>query len=262
MYKKAAEYIRGRIKLAPKIAIILGTGLGGVADLIENADCIDYADIPDFPVSTVIGHEGKFKVGTISGVPVIAMCGRFHYYEGYTMQQLALPIQTLCELSVKTIIVTNASGAINEEFAPSDIIAIKDHIKFSAESPVRGENNAELGDRFFDMTDAYAKDLRKMITERYNLKEGVYAFMSGPQFETPAEIKMLKIMGADLVGMSTVPEVITAVHCGVKVLGLSCVTNMAAGLKNGGLNREVIDNAEKTGLEKMKSIIKEAVTFI
>ncbi len=262
MYKRAAEYIRGRITLAPRIAIILGTGLGGVADLVEDAVYIDYADVPEFPVSTVIGHDGKFKVGTISGVPVIVMCGRFHYYEGYTMKQLAMPVQVLYELGVETIIVTNASGAVNEEYSPADIILIKDHIKFSADSPLRGKNNSELGDRFFDMTNAYDAALRKTLSAHYNLKEGVYAFMSGPQFETPAEIKMLKILGADLVGMSTVPEVITAAHCGIKILGLSCVTNMAAGLENGGLNREVIDSAEKAGLEKMKSIIKEAVKLI
>lgn len=262
MYKNAADYIRGKITLAPKIAIILGTGLGGVADLIENAIYIDYADVPNFPLSTVNGHEGKFKIGTISGVPVIAMCGRFHYYEGYTMQQLAMPIQVFYEIGIETIILTNASGAVNEDYSPADIIAIKDHIKFSADSPLRGKNNSDLGERFFDMTDAYNQSLRKKIVERYQLKEGVYAFMSGPQFETPAEIRMLKALGADLVGMSTVPEVITAAHCGIKVLGLSCVTNMAAGLENGGLNRDVIDKAEKTGLEKLKSIIKEAVTFI
>lgn len=261
MYRKSAEYIKSIIKSKPKIGIILGTGLGEVADAVECEVEIPYKEIPNFPASTVSGHAGKMVIGKLSGKDVIVMQGRVHFYEGYTMKELSIPVQTMKALGVETIIVTNASGGINYDYSPGEIVLISDHIKFDLDSPLRGENPAELGDRFFDMCDAYSKDLREMAKEvDSSLKEGVYAYMGGPQFETPAEIRMLRVLGADLVGMSTVPEVITANHCGIKVLGLSCVTNMAAGMEDGGLNHEVIDKAEKDGKTRLKRIITEVVT--
>lgn len=263
MYKSAAEYIKSKVNLQPKVGIIFGTGLGSVAELIENPVYIPYTEVPNFPVSTVEGHIGRFIFGRINNCDVLAMQGRVHFYEGYSMEQLAMPIRTMYALGVEKVIVTNASGAINGDYSPGDIVIIKDHIKFITDSPLRGKNHDELGERFFDMTTAYSPRLIGMARTfadelGIKLNEGVYAYMGGPQFETPAEIKMLRILGADLVGMSTVPEVITAVHCGIEVLGLSCVTNMAAGMENGGLNREVIDKAEKD-LEKNLGMLIEKV---
>lgn len=260
MYRESAEYIKSKIKSTPEIGIILGTGLGGVVDEVEKEIEISYSEIPNFPSSTVESHAGKMIIGKLSGKDVLVMQGRVHFYEGYSMKELAVPVQTMKTLGVKTIIVTNASGGINYDYTPGEIVLISDHIKFDLESPLRGENPAELGDRFFDMCDAYSKELRDIAKEVDNsLKEGVYGYMGGPQFETPAEIRMLRILGADLVGMSTVPEVIVANHCGIKVLGLSCVTNMAAGMEDGGLNHTVIDKAEKDGRERLKRVIEGVV---
>ena len=260
MYRESAEYIKSKIKSTPEIGIILGTGLGGVVDGVEKEIEIPYSEIPNFPSSTVDSHAGKMIIGKLSGKDVLVMQGRVHFYEGYSMKELAVPVQTMKTLGVKTIIVTNASGGINYDYTPGEIVLISDHIKFDLESPLRGENPAELGDRFFDMCDAYSKELRDMAKDVDNsLKVGVYGYMGGPQFETPAEIRMLRILGADLVGMSTVPEVIVANHCGIKVLGLSCVTNMAAGMEDGGLNHTVIDKAEKDGRERLKRVIEGVV---
>lgn len=262
MYNKAAKFLKKRFDKFPEIAIILGTGLGALADSLEDAVIIDYRDIPSFPVSTVSGHKGELAVGRLFDVPVAVLCGRTHYYEGYSMRQLAIPVQTLCRMGVKKLIITNASGGISEKFYPGDVVMITDHIKLCAESPLTGKNPSELGDRFFDMSNAYDRDFQKSARAAaescgIELKEGVYAYMAGPQFETPAEIRALKLLGADLVGMSTVTEVITAAHCGIKTLALSCVTNMAAGMPNGGLNREIISDAEKLGTERMTMLIKE-----
>lgn len=264
MYKAAVKYLETKFNNFPKTAIILGTGLGAVADALENAEYIPYGDIPSFPVSTVCGHKGELAVGELCGSYVAVLCGRTHYYEGYSMPQLAVPVQAMRALGVERLIITNASGAINESFSPGDIVLIRDHIKLCAESPLTGSNKAKLGDRFFDMSNAYDKEqlaAASAAAQRCGvcLKDGIYAYMAGPQFETPAEIRALRLLGADLVGMSTVPEVIAAAHCGIKTLALSCVTNMAAGMPSGGLNRSVIDAAEKSGTEKMTALIKEIV---
>lgn len=257
---EAAAYIKSRIKHTPKIGIILGTGLGSLAERVSDAEIIPYADIPHFPASTVSGHEGRFVSGLLNGASVLIMQGRVHFYEGYTMQQLALPVRVMKHIGIKTLILTNASGGINEGYKPGDLVLISDHIKLSLDSPLRGANRDDLGDRFFDMTNAYDISLRNTAKEtmrELNLPEheGVYAYMGGPQFETPAEIKMLRIMGADLVGMSTVPEAITAAHCGIPCLGISCVTNMAAGMENGGLDREVIKKAETDAKNNFENLI-------
>ncbi len=264
MYKQAVEYIKQRIGRMPKIGLVLGTGLGEVADCIAVETEIPYEEIPGFPISTVDGHAGRFLAGWLSGQFVLVMQGRVHFYEGYTMQQLAMPIQTMRSLGIETVIVTNASGGINPAYTPGDVVLISDHIKFDLESPLRGENPQELGERFFDMTHAYTPKLRelaKAAAEKLgiDLLEGVYAYMGGPQFETPAEIRMLRLLGADLVGMSTVPEVISAVHCGMQVLGLSCVTNMAAGMDQGGFNQKIIAEAEDKGKLRLRELLTEVV---
>ena len=262
MYKKAAEYIQSKTALRPQIGMILGTGLGGVADAIQNAVVIPFREIPGFPVSTV--HQGNLVIGDLNGKTVVCMQGRVHFYEGYSMKELAIPVQTLYAIGVKTLLLTNASGGICETYFPGEVVLISDHIKFDLESPLRGENPTELGERFFDMINAYDKELRTIAKDAayelgLELPEGVYAYMGGPQFETPAEIRMLRILGADLVGMSTVPEAICAAHCGMKTLALSCVTNMASGMENGGLNKEVISYAEKDGTETMRKLLIKVV---
>ncbi len=250
-YRIAAEYIRERIKQPPKTAVILGSGLGPLVNDIHQPTEIDYADIPGFPHTTVKGHAGKLVSGTLGGRQILAMKGRFHYYEGWDISQVVFHIRVFKLLGVSNLIVTNAAGGINTSFAPGDLMLIRDHISFFAPSPLRGENIDEFGPRFPDMCDAYDPDAAAMTREIAGrrgiaLKEGVYAFAQGPMFETPAEIRALRVLGADAVGMSTVPEVIMARHCGIKVLGISCITNMAAGVLGQKLNHEeVIETAGK-----------------
>ena len=233
--KEAAEYIKREIGQIHKTAIVLGSGLGFLADSLENKKEIPYCDIPHFPISKAPMHKGTLEAGILFKTPVILICGRFHYYEGYSMQEVTFYVRVLKWLGVENIILTNAVGAINESFKVGDMMIIKDHIKFFDETPLRGDNLDLFGPRFNDMSDAYTKELRDLAREvakkeGIDIKEGVYAFMPGPCYETPAEIRMLKILGADVVGMSTVPEVICASHSGMKVLAVSCCTNMAAGI--------------------------------
>ena len=233
--KSAAEFIKTKIDNVPKTALVLGSGLGFLADNLLNKTEIFYKDIPGFPVSTAPMHKGVMAFGELFGVPVILMCGRFHYYEGYTMQEVTFYVRVLKWLGVENLILTNAAGAINENFNIGDMMLISDHIKFFDESPLRGKNIDEFGPRFNDMSDSYSKELRTLARgvaekEGIGIKEGVYAFMPGPSYETPAEIRMLRTLGADVVGMSTVPEVICASHSGLNVLAISFCTNMAAGI--------------------------------
>ncbi|HHV99266.1 MAG TPA: purine-nucleoside phosphorylase [Clostridiaceae bacterium] len=263
--KEAASYIKSKLNNKPQVAIILGSGLGPFADQIENAVVIDYKDIPGFPVSTVEGHAGKLVCGTISGKNVLAMKGRFHYYEGYEISQVVFHIRVFKMLGINDILVTNAAGGINTEFTPGDLMLITDHISFFAPSPLRGANIDEFGPRFPDMCEAYSKKLISIAENvawklNINIKKGVYAFAQGPMFETPAEIRALRILGADAVGMSTVPEVITARHAGMRVLGISCITNMAAGILDQPLNHEEVmitaKNVENNFSTLVKSIIE------
>jgi len=262
--KKVAEYIRKLIKDTPQIAIVLGSGLGTLADEIENAIEIDYKDIPGFPRTTVAGHDGKLIYGTLSGKKVIGMKGRFHYYEGHDVSNVTFAVKVFKLLGIENIFVTNAAGGINKEFKPGDLMLIKDHISFFAPSPLRGQNIDEFGPRFPDMSEAYSKKLINMAkeaaeSEGISLKEGVYAFTQGPMYETPAEIRALSVMGADAVGMSTVPEVITARHAGMKVLGISCITNMAAGILDKPLShQEVMDTAREVE-SKFKRLVRKIV---
>lgn len=243
--RSAAAYVAERVALRPKVGLVLGSGLGQVADRIEDAVAVSYADIPHLQASTVQGHRGRLVAGRLNGTAVWAMQGRVHYYEGYTMADVVRPVRVLRELGVTTLIVTNAAGGLNPGFQPGDLMLISDHINFFGANPLIGPNDDAFGPRFPDMTNAYDPELRalaKAVAEEAGLvlREGVYLGVSGPSYETPAEIRAFRILGADAVGMSTVPEVIAARHMGVRVLGISCITNLAAGLQPEPLSHEEV----------------------
>lgn len=247
----AASFLKERFKDQPKIGLILGSGLGVLAEEINKAVRIPYEEIPDFPVSTVEGHAGHLIFGEINDVKVIAMQGRFHFYEGYSFDKVTFPVRVMKELGVEKLIVTNAAGGVNENYAPGDLMLISDHINNMGSNPLIGSNDSRLGVRFPDMSEAYAKELRLKARDIANsiglkVQEGVYVGNTGPSYETPAEVRMIRQMGGDAVGMSTVPEVIVARHAGLKVLGISCISNMAAGILDQPLNHEeVIETTEK-----------------
>jgi purine-nucleoside phosphorylase len=249
--KEAAAYIRGKYAAAPEIGLILGSGLGIIADLVEDATVIAYQDIPHFPVSTVEGHAGELLLGTIHGKQVLLMKGRFHLYEGYGSEVVSFPVRVMKELGVKRLIVTNAAGGINTSYEVGDLMLISDHINFTFRNPLIGANVNELGVRFPDMSEAYSRRLRNLAKgvaaeQGIRLQEGVYLGLLGPTYETPAEIRMMRTLGADAVGMSTVSEVIVARHAGIEVLGFSCITNMAAGILDQPLSHaEVIETTER-----------------
>lgn len=245
------KVIRDRTKLVPGIGLILGSGLGFLADEVQGATVIGYGELPGFPVSTVEGHASRLVLGYLKEKPVAVMKGRFHYYEGYSMERIALGVRLLARLGVKLLIVTNAAGGIRKDLKPGDFMLITDHINLMGSNPLIGTNPDHLGPRFPDMSDAYSRGLRGQAHGiahdlGIGLKEGVYAAMTGPSYETPAEIRMLGRVGADVVGMSTIPEVIAAVHAGVRVLGISCVSNLAAGITDKPLSHaEVKETAER-----------------
>lgn len=247
----AAQYIRSRITVNPAIGLVLGSGLGDYADTLEDAIRIPYGEIPDFPVPTVPGHSGALVFGRKCGQDVVILQGRIHYYEGLSQQEITLPIRVLAALGVRTLVLTNACGGVNMSFAPGDLMLISDHINFSGANPLIGPNLDAFGPRFPDMSDLYTASLRSAIKEKaqaegISLREGVYAMYSGPNYETPAEIRMFRAMGADTVGMSTVPEALVAGHCGMRVVGVSCITNMAAGILPVKLNHgEVTETANR-----------------
>lgn len=231
----AVEAIRGRTASRPRVAVVLGSGLGAFAGTLNDSISIPYGEIPGWPVSTAVGHAGKLVFGKVSGVETVVMSGRAHYYEGYTPAQVVFGVRVLAGLGVKTIIFTNAAGAVNISYQPGRLVLISDHINLQGLNPLIGANDEAAGPRFPDMSDAYSADLRAIALETaaesgIELNQGVYAALSGPSYETPAEIRYLRVIGADLVGMSTVPEVIVANHLGVRCLAISCVTNMAAGI--------------------------------
>ena len=247
----AAEYILTHTDQRPSIGLVLGSGLGDYADTLENAQRIPYRDIPDFPQPTVEGHSGAFVFGQKQGKSVVVLQGRIHYYEGLPQQEITLPIRVLAAIGVKTLVLTNAAGGVNLNYKPGTLMLISDHINFSGTNPLIGLNLDKFGPRFPDMSDLYTASLRAAIKEKaadagIPLEEGVYLMYSGPNYETPAEIRMFRTMGADAVGMSTVPETIVARHCGIRVLGVSCITNMAAGILDQLLDeQEVIDTAAR-----------------
>ncbi len=244
--KAAADVVLSRAGFAPDIAVVLGSCLGPFADRIEHPIVMDYRDIPHFLVSTAPSHAGKLIFGTVAGKKVVCLSGRFHRYEGYSYEQLSIPIRMLHCLGVKATILTNAAGAINLSYKPGDVMVIADHIKLFGDSPLMGPNADEFGVRFPDMTTAYTPALRRLAldcakTSRVTVHEGVYFFFPGPQFESPSEIRAARILGGDAAGMSTVPEAITAAHCHMPLLGLSVMVNMAAGVLDTPISGEEID---------------------
>jgi purine-nucleoside phosphorylase len=260
------DFVLSKIGDAPvTIGVVLGSGLGGLGDQIENAVVIPYKEIPNFPVSTAPGHKSRLIVGNLEGRRIICMQGRFHYYEGYGMDQVVYPIQTMQMLGVRNLLLTNAAGCVNTAWKPGDLMLIKDHIKLVPESPMRGPNCDELGQRFFDMGNAYDKELR-IFAKRcasslgIELREGVYQLFTGPQYETPAEVRFARMCGADAVGMSTVPEAIAASHMRMRTMGISCLTNMAAGILDQPLStEEVLETGERvkhTFTALVRSIVK------
>lgn len=248
---EARSYLNEKVNFLPEMGIILGSGLGGFVQVMEDKISIPYRDIPNFPVSTVEGHKGELVFGKVQGRPIVAMQGRFHYYEGYNMQEVTFPVRVMQVLGVTGLIVTNAAGGINSAYRPGDLILIKDHINMMGDNPLKGANLSNLGPRFPDLSEGYDLEWRQKalpIAQEMgiNPQEGIYAAMSGPSYESPAEIRFLRTIGADLVGMSTVPEVIVANHGGMRVLGISCVTNMAAGILPQRLSHaEVMETAER-----------------
>jgi purine-nucleoside phosphorylase len=257
----SAAYIRSICGIAPRTAMVLGSGLGGLADIMDVKASIPYAEIPGFVRSTAVGHAGKLHLGHVSGVPCAVMSGRNHIYEGYTAAQVAYPVYVLRKLGVEKLILTNAAGAVNQRFAPGDLMFITDHLNLMGVSPIVREYSDELGLRFVDMSKAYSPELLQradMVAAELGvmMRKGVYAMFLGPQFETPAEIRMARLLGADAVGMSTVPEAIAASHCGMKTLGVSCMTNMAAGILDQPITHQEVLEVGKRVEDKMKKLLK------
>ncbi len=265
--RESADYILERLDKKPTIGLILGSGLGELANSIEGAKMFPYSEIPNFPVSTVEGHAGRLVIGEIEGKTVAAMQGRFHYYEGYDMNSVTFPVRVMKLLGIETMMVTNAAGGVNESYTPGDLMLISDQLNLSGDNPLKGENMDEFGVRFPDMSNAYDKDLRDVVRSvaknaDVELKEGVYACMSGPTYETPAEIRMLRTIGSDAVGMSTVPEVIVAIHSGMKVIGISCITNMAAGILDQPLDHSEVIETSKIAREKFIRLVRGTIAAV
>lgn len=260
--EEAASYIASRSPIRPEIGLILGSGLGVLADSMEEAVTVDYSDIPHFPVSTVEGHAGELLLGKIGGRPVLLMKGRFHMYEGYQGETVTFPIRVMKALGIGGLLVTNAAGGVNTSYEPGDLMLIADHLNMTGNNPLIGPNHKELGVRFPDMSEAYSKRLRAVAKEiaasqGLKLQEGVYAGLLGPSYETPAEIRMLRVLGADAVGMSTVSEVIIARHSGIEVLGISCISNMAAGILDQPLSHEeVMETTDRVKQQFLKFVIR------
>ena len=263
-FKACADYVKSIVPYTPEVAIVLGSCLGPFADTIEDPIVIDYKDIPNFLVSPVASHAGKLIFGTVAGKKVVCMSGRFHTYEGYDFEQLVIPVRLFKLLGVKATILTNAAGAVNVDYRPGDIMIVSDHIKLTGHSPLRGKNIEEFGPRFFDVSRMYTPELRAHALKcaegtDLTVHEGVYYFFTGPQFETPAEIRAVRILGADAVGMSTVTEALTAAHCGMPLLCLSVMTNMAAGVLDRPLTDSEVDETAKTISTRFAAYVRKIV---
>lgn len=261
--KTALDYIKTITDFVPKVSIVLGSGLGALADEIDVIASIKYNDIPNFPVSTVEGHKGRFVLGYINNVPVAIMQGRVHYYEGYTMEQVVMPIRILREMGSEILLLTNAAGGVNFTFNAGDFMVIRDHISSLVPSPLIGVNY-EKGQRFPDMSNVYNAELSDIITNcgvklGIPMKQGVYIQLSGPNYETPAEVRMCRILGADAVGMSTACEAMAAVHCGFRVCGISCISNLACGMTANPLNHKEVQEISNKKSPIFKALIKECV---
>lgn len=264
---ESAEYIRSRVSVEPEIGLILGSALGPFAQQIENPQIVDYEEIPNFLRSTAPGHAGKLIFGQIAGKNMVCMAGRFHSYEGYSFEELTIPIRVLKLLGVRLTILTNAAGGVNESYHPGDVMLIRDHIMLCGHNPMRGENAHEFGPRFFDVTDMYTKSLRKIAVKcgeasSLNVHEGVYFFWQGPSFETPAEIRAIRILGGDAVGMSTVTEALTAAHCKMPILAMSVITNMAAGILPQPISGEEVDAMGAKVAHAFSDYVKDIVAAI
>jgi purine-nucleoside phosphorylase len=261
---EAADYIKAKIDTIPRFGIVLGSGLGAFADCLEAKTEIKFAEIPHFPESTVEGHIGKLVIGDLKEVPVMVLQGRFHYYEGYSMDQVVFPLRCMLNLKVENLIITNAAGSVDVNYKPGELMLIKDHIKLFGDSPLRGPNIEAYGPRFNDMSAPYSKTLRELAKKcgqelDISLKEGVYFYMPGPSYETVSEVRAINILGANVVGMSTAPEVIVAAHGGMKILGISCITNMATGIADQVLSHEeVVKTGEQAG-EKFIGLLQRVI---
>lgn len=262
--QEALEVLQEKVTITPDIGLILGSGLGVMAEQLDDAETIPYTELPHFPEPTVAGHAGQFVFGHLNGVPVVAMQGRYHYYEGYTLTQVTFPIRVLHELGINQLVITNAAGGVNTGFDPGDLMLMTDHINWMNDNPLIGPNDEKLGARFPELAEAYDEDLQQLAkaasaSAGIDLREGVYIAVTGPSYETPAEVKMIRKLGGDAVGMSTVPEVIVAKHAGMKVLGLSCISNMAAGILDQPLSHsEVIETTERVKAD-FQALIKAIV---
>jgi purine-nucleoside phosphorylase len=264
MLDAAVQRIRETTDLEPRVGVVLGSGLGGLADALENRVEIAYSEIPGWPVSTAVGHAGVLVLGEVDGVPIAVMRGRAHLYEGVSADQAAFGVRVLGRLGVRTLVVTNAAGGINETFRPGMLVLISDHVNLQGASPLVGPNDEELGPRFPDMSDAYDPELLRLAHEAADrlgleLPEGVYAAWLGPQFETPAEIRFMRAIGADLAGMSTVPEVIVARHMGIRCLGISVVTNMAAGVLPEKIDHSAVLEVGARAAGSLTALLRELV---
>jgi len=260
----ATRIIMTRVSIEPRIAVVLGSGLGGFADDFEEAVSIPYEEIPGFKQSTAQGHAGRLVVGKVDTVPLLAMQGRVHYYEGYTLEEVTFPIRTFKLLGIKTVILTNAAGGINVQLQQGALMVLSDHLNLMGTNPLRGPNDERFGLRFPDMSTVYSPELQELVVEEaraigVEVRRGIYGALSGPSYETPAEILMLRNLGADAVGMSTVPEAIVARHMGLEVLGISCITNMAAGLSDEPIDHEEVmatgDRVRGTFTELLRRVV-------
>jgi purine-nucleoside phosphorylase len=264
VFQETADFIASKTPLEPELGIILGSGLGALGDMLEDACVIPYGEIPHFVSSTAPGHQGRIIIGKLGGKTILCMQGRFHYYEGYTMRQITYPVRVMKKMGIQTLILTNSCGGLKADFSPGDLMVITDHINFMGQNPLIGPNEEQFGARFPDMTRAYSRDLIALAKQTAAdngilLREGVYIGYSGPSFETPAEIRLFQQFGGSAVGMSTVPEAIVASHCKMKLLALSCVTNLAAGILDVPLTGEEVIEVAGKAEKKFTKLITEII---
>lgn len=265
--QEAAQYIQAQGVENPKFALILGSGLGELAEEIQDAITIDYSNIPHFPSTTVAGHANELVYGTLSGKKVLVMKGRFHYYEGHGLEVITFPIRVFKALGIENVFLTNAAGGVNATYNPGTLMMITDHINYAGPNPLIGPNDDTIGTRFPDMTQVYYPPYREVIRQAaeivgVDLKEGVYTWYSGPSYETPAEIRMFRTLGTDAIGMSTVPEAIVANHAGMKVMGISCITNMAAGMTNEKLDHSEVVEVTQRVKHQFKALVKKTIELL
>lgn len=265
--EEAKQFIQSKTDVTPNVGIILGSGLGDLADTLEDATSIPYSEIPYFSSSAAVGHANELVIGKLKGQPVVAMKGRYHYYEGYTLDEVTFPVRVINALGADNLIITNACGAVNTSFNPGELMLITDHINLVGKNPLMGPNNDDLGTRFPDVSEVYNKNLRQIAKsaaeeQGTTMQEGVYAWWSGPIYETPAEIRMIRTLGADAVGMSTVPEAVVAVHSGMNVLGISCLTNMACGILDQPLSHDEVIEVAAQVRSKFTHLVETVISRV